>query len=339
MNKYQDTLDSIKPFYKKNIDIYLSPPVHYRMRCEFSYKKKKYVMYDKNNKFILMDEFCLASKPIFKIQKKLLDLINTNENLTKNLFQINFRSNNENKILVSLIYRKPLTDNLITHLHELSKKLNISVNARSKKILFKTEKEDFYEIINLNKKNIKIYQSDKTFFQPNKYIYPKMYEFLMNNLSNVEDLLELYCGIGSFTLPLSNKFNKIFASENNRESMNMLNKSLSNNNISNVSIARLNAEEVIDIFSGRIFRRMNDIDIINYNFSHILVDPPRSGLDSKVISLINNFDNLIYISCNPDTYLRDIKLLNNFKIEKVALFDQFANTNHLEIVSILKKIN
>ena len=50
MNKYQVTLDSIKPFYKKNIDIYLSPPIHYRMRCEFSYKKNKYVMYDKNNK-------------------------------------------------------------------------------------------------------------------------------------------------------------------------------------------------------------------------------------------------------------------------------------------------
>ena len=253
MNKYQVTLDSIKPFYKKNIDIYLSPPVHYRMRCEFSYKKKKYVMYDKNNKFILMDEFCLASKPIFKIQKKLLDLINTNESLSKNLFQINFRSNNENKILVSLIYRKPLIDDLITHLNELSKKLNISVNARSKKILFKTEKEDFYEIINLNKKNIKIYQSDKTFFQPNKYIYPKMYEFLMNNLSNVDDLLELYCGSGSFTLPLSNKFKKIFASENNRESIKMLNKSLLVNNISNIEIARLNAEEVIEIFSGRKF--------------------------------------------------------------------------------------
>ena len=55
--------------------------------------------------------------------------------------------------------------------------------------------------------------------------------------------------------------------------------------------------------------------------------------------LVNNFENLIYISCNPDTYIRDIKLLNNFKVEKLALFDQFANTEHLEIVSILKKIN
>ena len=152
MNKYQVTLDSIKPFYKKNIDIYLSPPIHYRMRCEFSYKKKKYVMYDKNNKFILMDEFCLASKPIFKIQKKLLDIINTNEKLSKNLFQIKFRSNNENKILVSLIYRKPLIDDLITHLDELSNKLNISVNARSKKYFLRLRKKIFMKLLILIKK-------------------------------------------------------------------------------------------------------------------------------------------------------------------------------------------
>ena len=215
------------------------------------------------------------------------------------------------------------------------KKLNKKFPHHVKK--FPISKKELKRI--LNKKNIKIYQSDKTFFQPNKHIYPNMYEFLIDNLSNVNDLLELYCGTGSFTLPLSNKFNKIFASENNRESIKMLTKSLLVNNISNIEIARLNAEEVIEIFSGRKFRRMNDIDINTYNFSHILVDPPRSGLDLNVINLVNNFENLIYISCNPDTYIRDIKQLNNFKVEKLALFDQFANTEHLEIVSILKKVN
>ena len=119
----------------------------------------------------------------------------------------------------------------------------------------------------------------------------------------------------------------------------MLHKSISENKISNTSIARLNAEEVIEIFSGRKFNRMNDIDINSFHFSHILVDPPRSGLDSKVINLINKFKNLIYISCNPETYIDDIKQLKNFKIKKIALFDQFANTDHLEIVSILEKIN
>ncbi len=65
---------------------------------------------------------------------------------------------------------------------------------------------------------------------------------------------------------------------------------------------------------------MKDIKIDEYSFSHILVDPPRCGLDNNVIKLINNFENLIYISCNPDTYINDLKLLKNFKIKDIAIF-------------------
>ncbi|EJP72712.1 MAG: tRNA (uracil-5-)-methyltransferase [SAR86 cluster bacterium SAR86B] len=213
------------------------------------------------------------------------------------------------------------------------------INVRSKNKLYKTHVIDFYERFNSKSLSLKIFQSDKTFFQPNKYIYPKMYEFIENMIDSPKDLLELYCGVGSFSLPLSHTFKKVFASENNRESINMLNKSLVINNITNVCVARLNAEEVIEVFSGKKFNRMKDIKIDEYSFSHILVDPPRCGLDNNVIKLINNFENLIYISCNPDTYINDLKLLKNFKIKDIAIFDQFTNTDHLEIVSILEKVN
>jgi tRNA (uracil-5-)-methyltransferase len=80
---------------------------------------------------------------------------------------------------------------------------------------------------------------------------------------------------------------------------------------------------------------MNNVDINSYNFSHVLVDPPRSGLTDDVIELIKKFDNIIYISCNPETYTRDIRKLNNHSIKNIELFDQFPNTNHLEIISLL----
>lgn len=339
MNKYLATIASLKPFYQKKIDVYLSPPIHYRMRCEFSYKNNSYVMFDKNNDYILMDKFNIASESIYNIQPKLLKLINENQIISKNLFQVNFRSNNDGDILVTLIYRKPINDDLCKSIDKISKSLGIMINVRSKKKLYKTHAIDFYERFNSKSLNLKIFQSDKTFFQPNKYIYPKMYEFIENIIDSPRDLLELYCGVGSFSLPLSHKFKKVFASENNRESINMLNKSLVINNITNVCVARLNAEEVIEVFSGKKFNRMKDIKIDEYSFSHILVDPPRCGLDNNVIKLINNFENLIYISCNPDTYINDLKLLKNFKIKDIAIFDQFTNTDHLEIVSILKKVN
>ena len=82
---------------------------------------------------------------------------------------------------------------------------------------------------------------------------------------------------------------------------------------------------------------MKNNKISDYDFSHILVDPPRSGLTNEVIEIVKDFKNIIYISCNPYTYIRDINLLQNHNINKIELFDQFPNSEHLEIVSILSK--
>ena len=84
---------------------------------------------------------------------------------------------------------------------------------------------------------------------------------------------------------------------------------------------------------------MKDIDLSLYNFSHILIDPPRSGLTNDIIDLLRLFKNIIYISCNPDSYLRDLTMLSDYEIKKIEVFDQFPNTDHLEIVSILTKKN
>jgi tRNA (uracil-5-)-methyltransferase len=65
------------------------------------------------------------------------------------------------------------------------------------------------------------------------------------------------------------------------------------------------------------------------------VDPPRAGLTAETIKLSKQFKNMIYISCNPETFLRDIMEVDK-KIGSIAIFDQFANTGHLEIIAFLK---
>ncbi|ELZ6313460.1 tRNA (uridine(54)-C5)-methyltransferase TrmA, partial [Campylobacter coli] len=76
------------------------------------------------------------------------------------------------------------------------------------------------------------------------------------------------------------------------------------------------------------------------NFSHILVDPPRAGLDKSVIDLIKNYENIIYISCNPISLKENLKeLALTHKVEKFALFDQFVNTPHLECGVLLKSLH
>ena len=163
-----------------------------------------------------------------------------------------------------------------------------------------------------------------------------MISFIASNLKDSKDLLELYCGCGGFTLPLASKFNKVFATENNRHAVKLLFESIELNDITNIETARLSDNETaLALNNKRVFRRLKNIDLTSYNFSHILVDPPRAGLSSETINLSNQFKNMVYISCNPETFFRDLEIIKR-EIQSIGLFDQFSNTEHLEAVAILK---
>ena len=335
MNKFQKATSLIQEYYKNDIVINLSPPNGYRSRCEFGYKNGFYTMYSSEGKILFLDTFAVARPSIQNLMPKLLDEINNSYDLKNKLFQINFRTNRKNKILVSLIYHKLLDDEMKCSANKISNKLNININLRSKNNLYSTDNDLLDdEIENLE---TLLFQTDQSFYQPNHFHMPEMIDKAMSFIKDPRDLLELYCGSGTFTLPLRKIFNKIFASENNRQSIRCLNQSISQQNIKNIFYARLSAEEVSELFEGRIFNRMKGIDINDFNFSHILVDPPRAGLDSNAINLIKNFKNIIYISCNYETYIRDIYKLKDYKIQNIEIFDQFPNTDHLEIVSLLSK--
>ena len=335
MNKFQKATSLIQEYYKNDIVINLSPPNGYRSRCEFGHKNGFYTMYSSEGKILFLDTFAVARPSIQNLMPKLLDEINNSYDLKNKLFQINFRTNRKNKILVSLIYHKLLDDEMKCSANKISNKLNININLRSKNNLYSTHNDLLDdEIENLE---TLLFQTDQSFYQPNHFHMPEMIDKAMSFIKDPRDLLELYCGSGTFTLPMRKIFNKIFASENNRQSIRCLNQSISQQNIKNIFYARLSAEEVSELFEGRIFNRMKGIDINDFNFSHILVDPPRTGLDSNVINLIKNFKNIIYISCNYETYIRDIYKLKDYKIQNIEIFDQFPNTDHLEIVSLLSK--
>lgn len=290
-------------------------------------------MHDMNEK-IYIKTFKDASLDIQYLMPILLKKINENDEIKHKLFQVNFRSNQHNKIMITLIYHKIINKSLINHVNQMSEDLKINMIIRSKNYKFETR--GLYLDDALFYKNLKIYQTDNTFTQSNKYLVDKMILKVIDFIENPDDLLELYCGIGTFTVPLSFIFSKVLATENNRDSIKCLNKSLEENNISNIHSARLSSDEVSELFKGKFFNRMNSKNIYDFNFSHILLDPPRTGLTKDVINLASNFKNIIYVSCNAETYIRDINLISSHKITNIELFDQFPNKNHLEIVSVLK---
>jgi tRNA (uracil-5-)-methyltransferase len=335
MNKFIKATSLISNHYKDTIKINLSPPYGYRSRCEFGYRDGFYTMYDSSGNIRHLEVFYVARPIIQNLMPKLRNSINSSKFLNHKLFQVNFRTNSDDSILVTLIFHKKLDDDIKAEAQKLSNEFEIAINIRSRKDIYSTGNDLLADKLNIN--NILLYQTDQSFYQPNHFHMPKMVMKTISFLENTQDLLELYCGSGTFTLPLSYKFNKVFATESNRQSIKCLSKSIEELSIPNIDFARLSAEEVSEAFNGRVFRRMNRSNINTYNFSHVLVDPPRSGLNDEVIDIIKKFKNIIYISCNYETYARDINKLNGFAIKHIEIFDQFPNTEHLEVVSLLSK--
>lgn len=157
--------------------------------------------------------------------------------------------------------------------------------------------------------------------------------------SGARDLLELYCGHGNFTIPLASKFNRVLASEISKSSIANARINCELNGVYNAQFVRLSADELMSAFARRRgFERLKGIDIFSYDFSHVLIDPPRAGLEPSVIDFIKNFQNLIYISCNPQTLFENLRsLCTTHEVRRFAIFDQFAHTAHIECGVLLKR--
>ena len=335
MNKLSKFCNELSNHTDIKPEIYLSPATGYRARAEFGFSKYSYTMVENKQK-IYMDKSSIPHPCIEQLMPNLLPKINNSEILPNKLFQINFRTSGT-KVLATLIYHKPLEEEWIKAAKALQDSLpKISIIGRSKKQKVIIGEEDLELLCNYANSSFKILQNDSVFFQPNFYLYSLMISFIAKQLEDPRDLLELYCGCGGFTLPLASKFNKVFATENNRHSIRLLKESIKLNNLSNIQTARLSDDETASALANeRPFRRLENIDMQSYEFSHILLDPPRAGLSTETIKLSKQFKNMIYISCNPETFLRDMVKVNR-KIESIGIFDQFANTQHLEVVALLK---
>ena len=161
------------------------------------------------------------------------------------------------------------------------------------------------------------------------------------SIGSKNDLLELYCGAGNFTLVLSQNFEKVLATEISKPSIAAAKENCEINNINNIEFIRMSSEDFVKATNKeREFNRLREIELDSYNFDTIFVDPPRSGLDDTTRKLSSEFENILYISCNPQTLARDVEYLSKtHEIVSIAFFDQFAYTPHLEMGMKLKKIH
>lgn len=334
------------------LDVFASPEKHYRMRAEFRIWHTEddmfYAMFERSEDgqhktVVRIDEFEIADQSINILMPILLEELKSNEILSKRLFEVHFLSTLKGEMLVSLIYRAPLTEEWQSLAKELATKLNVKMIGRSRGQKVVLSDEFVVEELKVFDRTFKYKQIESSFTQPNAVVCQHMLEWACNSLEKSEkDLLELYCGNGNFTLPLSLKFNRVLATELAKSSVYAAQWNIEQNHIDNIQVARLSAEDFTQAYNAeREFRRLQEanIDIQSYNFETVFVDPPRAGIDDDTLKLLQGFERIIYISCNPDTLHDNLQILSKtHRIVKFAMFDQFPYTHHVESGVLLEKI-
>ncbi len=344
LQKKQEKLTALlQPFNAPKIQVFDSPVSHYRMRAEFRIWHDQddfyHIMFDQTTRQrYRVDSFPIASQLINRMMKALLPLLKKQEILYKKLFQIDYLSTLSNKIIVSLLYHKSLSEewqkaaqNLRTQLLEQGFDVQLIGRAAKQKICLDRDYVD--EILPVAGRDYVYRQVENSFTQPNAVVNCKMLEWAIDCTGNSEgDLLELYCGNGNFSIALAQNFRKVLATEIAKPSVAAAQFNISENAVDNLQIIRMSAEEFTQAINGvRKFNRLKGIDLTAYRCNTIFVDPPRAGLDPETVSLVQNYDRILYISCNPHTLCDNLtELTKTHRIEKAALFDQFPYTDHME---------
>ena len=305
--KSEDRIDIESPFLYSGF-----PFMNYKREKELEYKenliKELFSKYTNNIKNIVyVDNLDYRNKiTIFK-DKENIGILKENSHEILNVSDL-------------LFVNKRIKEEYNLIKNEEFNKLMIRTNGKDVIKIYDDKDNDDYLIDTLLNYKFKI--RTKSFYQVNKEICKKLYLKIKEYLNKEDKVLDLYSGISTISICISDKVKEVVGVEINKSSYLDSIDNIKMNNISNV--------------------KSYNMDVINYldnykDFNIIIVDPPRKGLDKKLINYLNS-DKLIYISCNPITLKRDLELLKDrYKVVEITPFDMFSRTAHTEAVTLLVK--
>lgn len=292
-------------------------------------------------------EKCLIQNPQSEqIAKYILKFIKENkisiynENTRKGLFRhivikIGIRTGQIMCILVvngeNILKEEQLINELITKFPQI-KTIVKNVNMKNTNVILGQRNINVYgngyiEDI-LGKYTFKI--SPLSFYQVNPIQAEKLYNLgvEMAQISKDDTVFDLYCGIGTISLFMAKYAKKVYGIEIVKEAIDAAKENAKINNVDNTEFYAGDVEVVLD-------------ELINKNkvkADIVMFDPPRKGLDKKSINNILQIKpkKLVYISCNPATLIRDLKMFEKqYEIKTIVPVDMFPWTSHIECVSLL----
>ncbi|MBK5002157.1 tRNA (uridine(54)-C5)-methyltransferase TrmA [Pseudomonas sp. S31] len=337
--KVERLRELLAPFGAPEPAVFDSPREHYRLRAEFRLWREEgqrhYAMFapGEKHKAILIDDFPIASQRINELMPRLKAAWQASEALSNRLFQVEFLTTLAGDAMVTMCYHRPLDEAWEVAARQLAEDLGVSVIGRSKGKRLVIGRDYAVEQLDVAGRVFSYRQPEGAFTQPNGAVNQKMLSWAFEAIGERDDdLLELYCGNGNFTLPLATRVRQVLATEISKTSVNAALSNLDENGVDNVRLVRLSAEELTQALNEvRPFRRLEGIDLKSYEFGTVFVDPPRAGMDPDTCELTRRFERILYISCNPETLAANIaQLQDTHRIERCALFDQFPYTHHME---------
>ncbi|MFT4607614.1 MAG: 23S rRNA (uracil1939-C5)-methyltransferase [Urechidicola sp.] len=179
--------------------------------------------------------------------------------------------------------------------------------------------------------NIKIGFSPVDFIQVNTEINQQMVAQALHHLDlkPTDRVLDLFCGLGNFTLPMARRCAQVTGVEGDEAMVGRARQSASDNQIENT-----------EYFATDLTQPEADASWMRAKFDKILIDPPRSGA-MEIAEIINRFkaQKIVYVSCQPSSLVRDSKIIcsHGYKLEHLGIMDMFPQTAHVESMAVFSK--
>ncbi len=169
--------------------------------------------------------------------------------------------------------------------------------------------------------------SHMSFFQVNREQTNKLYSKVLEYLGDEKNVIDGYCGVGSISLALAKRVDKVYGIEVVEEA------------IRDAKInAKLNGINNVEFYCDKVENKISDL--IDKSIDCVVIDPPRKGVEATVLeSIINNkIKKVIYVSCNPATLARDLGILKEcYCVDKISLVDMFCYSSGIETVICLSR--
>ncbi|KAG2444519.1 hypothetical protein HXX76_001266 [Chlamydomonas incerta] len=317
---------------------------------------------------VRVDTFPVATKQVNELMAVVREEADKTPELRQRLFQVNFHTTLAGDAMVTLLYHRKLGPEWQEAAERLRDALAATPTAaaagvrphvigRSRKQKICLDADFVLERLTVDGRPFVQKQVEGSFSQPNGRVCQHMLTWAQDVTRPAaaaaavaeeagkegaavataggpeDDLLELYCGNGNFTIPLAANFRRVVATEVSKSSVEAARYNMEANGVTNVFLARMASEEFAVTMRERgTRRRLEGLEGWEaLRLRTILVDPPRAGLDAFTVELLKEFDRIVYISCNPDTLHANLKAIApSHRIARFAAFDQFPYTHHLE---------